>query len=180
MHNLHLVVCRAEDARAACLHVEDYIGSFGDENNWRTICGAVSDADEVYVHDKDGRWQPEQSLATIKGLNEEVQAWIECPPHEEEALAIMQRVLHLRRANSVKLITSIGEDNPSPEKPIDGMEWYMLKKYVEHMDSASDVKTKFNIEEDSFRDGQYTECGVTHVSGGEGEHFYVVFVDMHS
>ncbi len=47
MHNLHLVVVNAENAKDAMHNAEMAIFEWGNENNWRTMCGAVSENDEM-------------------------------------------------------------------------------------------------------------------------------------
>ena len=70
MHNLHYVVVKAETGEEACSEVESSIEDFGNENNWRNICGAVSQDNEVYKS-LDGRWKPEDD-DTIEKINESI------------------------------------------------------------------------------------------------------------
>jgi hypothetical protein len=43
MHNLHFVITTADSPEDACNNVETLISDFGNENNWRTVCGCVSE-----------------------------------------------------------------------------------------------------------------------------------------
>ena len=65
MHNIHYVRTYANNAQNACNFVESEIESWGDENNWRTICGAVNKKGKVLdltIQEKNGwvkgRWRP--------------------------------------------------------------------------------------------------------------------------
>ena len=57
MHNLHFILVRASSGEKACQDAENQIIDFGTDNNWRTMCGAVSEDNEVYDAG-DGRYEP--------------------------------------------------------------------------------------------------------------------------
>ena len=75
MHNLHLAVIKANSPKEACIAVETETSSWGDENNWRSIGGCVSDKDEVYVSEEDARYYPDEDWNTIEKLNKLVLGW---------------------------------------------------------------------------------------------------------
>lgn len=169
MHNLHLVVVKANTPKDACDKVESYIVDFGDENNWRTICGCVSDKNKVY-HTSDGRFEPDEHSNTIEKINAMVMGWLK--PEEDYYDKKVQAVI-----DGKKPISSLKTD----------MEWYGLEKYAAHMGARAKTNTKnFNVLKDSFNDYQYDDNGVTHIDAeenvdlGKGKNTYVVFVDMHS
>jgi len=67
-HNLHLIVVRAESGLDACNEAEDLLFDFGTENNWRSMCGAVSEDNEVYLNGE-GRYEPDEKSDTIEKIN---------------------------------------------------------------------------------------------------------------
>ena len=69
MHNLHILVTRAHSATQAEDDVKSYLDGWGDEDNWRTICGSVSQDNEV--HDTlAGRYRPAPTLPSCpEGVN---------------------------------------------------------------------------------------------------------------
>ena len=168
MHNLHYVVVEAWSGAAACIEVEKAIESWGDENNWRTICGAVS-AEGVIHNTGEGRWE-------IEGLNEvksNVHDWVFGQSwHKkqfDEALA---------KLNAGVAMTS--------------MDWYSVKVYAEEMSDKAwalhdfgngQAKTTFDLFVDEFRSWRLDHCGVTHIgdlSKVPHKNLWVVAVDMHS
>lgn len=166
MHNLHLVVLNAKSPKAACEFVDGYIQDFGDENNWRTICGCVSDKDKVYIYPDPmpGRYPPDKESDTIAKINAMVENWI--IPQVTEGDLIDQLL------KGEKCFGDIRTWN----------DWWQVKDYAEHMSDAIDyLGKKFNIlAGDSFRSDQYADIGVTQIEQEEGKSKYVVFVDMHS
>lgn len=171
MHNLHFVVTRAEDALSACEKVESALESWGDENNWRSICGCVSADDEVF-RTGEGRWEPPDDM-TVAGINEQV-----------------SRAL-------VSFTGPFGMDCASPaikamKKFLGGVElspteWYEIKAFARFKQAGSYTIEEiagepYDILKHTFRDWDFDEFGVTHVDmDGDGDvKRFVVFVDMHS
>ena len=164
MHNLHYVRIKANSGEEACQRAESALMDFGNENNWRTMCGAVSQDNEVY-NSGDGRYSPaETDYTTIEGINECVSKWIEGSFYGETA-----------RLKYEKGETNILEWNP--------IELWSLSKWAEHLSEAHKFKDKsFNVLEDSFFSYKYDECGVSDCAwAGEDEgKIWIVFCDMHS
>ena len=175
MHNLHLVVVKADSPQEACDTVESQISEFGNENNWRTICGCVSSKDKVFEPKNDfgGRWSPkEKGYSTIAELNKTVESWMK--PDYKGASAI-------EKFKTEKDITKWNRN-----------ELWSLEQYAKQLyevkiieeNKAFDkkegkkVKKGFDILSEEYFAYSYAECGVTNV-GGEGKETYVVFVDMH-
>ena len=74
MHNLHLVRVYASDPQDACNTVENEIMEWGNENNWRTIGGCISEDGEIYIVDPSdtfggSRYKPDNDT-TIQSINE--------------------------------------------------------------------------------------------------------------
>lgn len=164
MHNLHLVRVKANSGQEACEGVESAIMDFGNENNWRTMCGAVSEDNEVYDAGE-GRYRPtENELTTIEKLNEVMNNWLGDTFYGATA----------------KLRFEKGETNLDEW---DAHELWSLSKYAEHLSEAHRYKGKsFNVLEDNFFSYKYDECGLTDLewSVGDGDKVWIVFVDMHS
>lgn len=76
MHNLHFVVTRAESPQDACDNVETFISDFGNDNNYRTICGCVSEKNKVFINDSSGRYSPRDTgYTTIAKINRAIKEW---------------------------------------------------------------------------------------------------------
>ena len=159
MHHLHLMTVRAESHDEACSIVESLICEWGDENNWRTICGSVCEDDTSYDCG-DGRWTP--SEYKLKDIEKMVKEWVTTFDNEEEALAIMTTVL-------------------AGGEPENMWDWYKLKKYAEDRYESSRQGDDFDLWKVSYYDYQFDHCGITPQldEDDEGKR-YIVFIDMHS
>ncbi len=162
MYNLHLAVVKAKSPKEACDYVESEISEYGDDNNWRTICGAVSEANEVFINDKDGSYPPE-ATETIESINSMVKGWFNV---DDYILA-------------VKEIIANGETDFTKW---DRHEIWLLKKYADQLYELCDIpKETFNVLENSYYGYKYDEFGVTNMVNKEEEgQLYVVFISMHS
>jgi len=163
MHNLHFIVVRANSGQEACQEADSIILDFGNENNWRTMCGAVSQDNEVYNAD-DGRYQPsETQWITIEKINECVNNWLKHSFLGETA-----------RKKFEKGETNLDEWNQ--------LELYSLSKYAQHLSESIGFKHRsFNVLEDTVFEYSYDQCGVTNLlNANEEEKIWVVFCDMHS
>lgn len=175
MHNLHLIVVKAETGREACENAHTIISDWGDENNWRTMCGAVSEDNETYDA-RDGRYRPDEDTNTIDKLNDMVQDWM-----KESHYGTTARI-KLKRGKKIENFTS--------------SELWSLQKEVEHLyavktvaeckkykrKNGEKVSRKFSVLEDEFFQSQYDECGVTRLEEADDNNgkLWVVFCDMHS
>lgn len=168
MHNLHLVVTKASSLREACITVQNYIADWGDENNWRTICGCVSEDNETYIYDADGRYLVEGGI-TIDHINRMVNGWVEPEEHYKNAFQ--------------KVATSRSEQ--------DWMTWFLAKEYCDKMSARAMLEnpTAFDVLKHELFYGHYDKNGVTRIENSfleeeDANDFmhktYVVFVDMHS
>lgn len=161
MHNLHLVVVKADSPEDACNMVETEIMDWGTENNWRTICGCISKSGETYEHES-GRWSPTTIEEIKKDIIQDVKTGCE---YDKE---VFESVL-----NGTKKLEDMG-----------WLDWYRIKSYAEHMSDV--VPFLENIKDDDFdiwnvnyKEYKYDEFGITNL-GFDGENEYIVFVDMHS
>ena len=164
MHNLHLVVVIAETGQDACNAVEAWLEEWGTDNNWRGMCGAVSQDNVVYIPSDAGRFPPDDEYNTIEKINKMVAGRVNGEPWTKDSFDKLMR----------------GEK-------MDSQDWWGVKDYAKHMvekvaskDSNIDVLDGF-----SFFEYSYDESGVTQLDNGdgeigEGEKKWVVFVDMHS
>jgi hypothetical protein len=165
MHNLHFVKVKANSGEEACQEVENLLMDFGNENNWRTFCGAVSEDNEVY-NAGDGRYQPKDTdYITIEKINECVNDWIKSTFYGETARLKFEK----------------GETNLSEWH---SHELWSLSKLAEHLSEAHSFKEKpFDcMKDDCFFSYKYDECGFTDCtwSANDGDKVWFVFVDMHS
>ncbi len=161
MHNLHLITIRADTPKAACNEVENEIVDFGNENNWRTICGCISENDEIYVHDKEyGRFHPEPGT-TIKGIEIMVKRWANTFEYNISPVLLKFQI---------------------EESSLEAHDWWELKEYCRfRCDKKYFTSNRFNIWETEYRSWELDENGFTNlIRQSDGNKRYVVFIDMHS
>lgn len=159
MHNLHLGVVVERTGEDACSSVEYHINDWGNENNWRTICGAVSADNDVYSAG-DGRWQPDEDCNTIEKINEMVSRWLQPDQYSKE-----------------KLMNCIWGKNESP------FDWYAAAQYCKQQFEVERLGGKeFDVLHDEFYSWKLDENGVTNFGYSEQNEgkIWVVFIDMHS
>ena len=167
MHNLHLAVVRANDPQEACSLVETEISDWGTENNWRVVCGCVSEKNERY-YTGEGRWNPVELGDTIESLNKWVESlmeggllWQSPKETHKEVKRLMRRFIN-------------GQE-------IEWVNWITLKKFCElQKEVAYFGKKEFNILEHNFFDYNFGENGVTNMIDREEGQRYVVYIDMHT
>jgi hypothetical protein len=173
MHNLHLVVVRAESGEDACSEAESFLMDWGNENNWRTMCGAVSQDNEVYKA-SEGRHEPDENTNTIAKINKMVRGWFKSYIYSETAKKLLAKGKKVENFNTQEL--------------------YSLEKYAKFLYEIKSIKqtkayrrkngekvsNQFNVLEDNFYAFSYDECGVTQTDNDDDGKLWVVFVDMHS
>jgi hypothetical protein len=174
MHNLHFILLKANSGEEACKKAENEIMDFGNENNWRTMCGAVSEDNEVYDAG-DGRYRPtETEHITIEEINQKVSGWL-----SESFFGV-----------TAKEKLGKGEINLDEWNAV---ELWSLSKHARHLSEAYSYKDReFDIlKGDTFYTCQFDECGVTdfrydtyedddEAMSKTKEKTWVVFCDMHS
>jgi len=162
MHILHLIVVRAEDALEACSTVEKELEGWGTESNWSVVCGCVSEDNQVYIHNRDGRFLPNKD-ETIGRINKMVGGWLKdrAACYEAQASGLMRKALN----NTAKTF-----------------DWLALKKFCDfkYQTSYIDDPEKLNVLTQTFFDGHYDENGVTNLSLSKVGRQFIVFLDMHT
>ena len=118
MHNLHYLVTRAENPEEACSQVESEIYEWGTENNWRTICGCISE-DNVIHSTGQGRWKPTET-DTLEKINLQVTKWMNDDEYNKKTFDKC----------------SSGQDENS-------FEWYGAMKYCEQQFQSTRKAEKF-------------------------------------
>jgi hypothetical protein len=165
MNNLHFVKVTANSGEEACQQVENLIMDFGNENNYRTMCGAISEDNEIYNAGEGGYQPKDTDYTTIDKINEAVNKWINSSWYGETARLKFEK----------------GETNLSEW---DSHELWSLSKLAEHLSNAHPFReTPFDfMKDDCFFEYQYDECGFTDLthSTSDGDKIWIVFVDMHS
>lgn len=162
MHNLHYVVVSADDPKSACQIVESEIGNWGNENNWRIICGCISEDNEVY-NAEEGRYMPDKD-ETIESINKSIDEFISSTSHYNE-LAV----------DKLKTESDLTKWSKS--------ELWSLERLAKDMYEKKDIVIPFNILDKFYPEiysWQFDEFGVTKLGDDMGSKKYVVFVDMHS
>ncbi len=172
MHNIHFIVTSAESPEDACSNVECAIEDWGNENNWRTIIGCISENDHVYISEKDSRFENSlNEFNTINKLNKELHDYISFDP--TEILNTVQETI-TRYNNKEKI-------HPA--------QFYMAREAMNkmyqkahHINSEGNIS--FNILEDEVYAWTFDEFGVTHIdvigNNHEDVKKYIVVIDMHS
>ena len=158
MHNLHFVVIKADSGEEACAIVDQEIQGYGDENSWYSICGAVSEDNDVYLTDE-GRFTPDEETNTIAKINSTVLGWTSSIGYGQAAKDALE---------SGKKV-----------EELDTQELWSLGQYVEFLKNKTLVGETFDVLNNSYNEFTYDDTGVTHLDI-EGEKTWVVFVDMHS
>lgn len=170
MHNLHFVITRAESPQEACDNVGTMTSDFGNENNWRTICGCVSEKNKVFINDSSGSYTPKDiGYTTIAKINRVINKWIKSPYYGDAAAAAAAKKKLSRARKKIDLSTW------------NSSELFSLERLAKHLYEALPYKeSKFDVLKDSFFSWQFDECGVTQDENENEGQLYVVFVDMHS
>ena len=163
MHNLHYVVVNAANHEEAEAAVESAIESWGDENNWRCICGSLNENGEAHSTGE-GRWGEELTYEdVVKSLREAVHGE---PWHEKEARTLMRSLL--------------------AGKKLRGMDFYTIRRYIEDLGANADAngipkEGAFDPFRASYYEWKLDEFGITNLAEeGSTEPRFIVLVDMHS
>ena len=168
-HNLHFIRVTATSGEEACDIAESFISDWGTDNNWRAMCGAVSQDNEVFDNNDaygGGRFKPSEFECTsIEHINEIVNKW-------------MQETLY---GNTAKELIESGKSIYD----FNTHELWSLKKYAEHLYNVRSFKgddndKKFDALTDYYAPYEYDECGVTDAENGDEGKTWIVFCDMYS
>ncbi len=164
MHNLHFIVLHANSGAEACERATTFISDWGNENNWREMCGAVSQSNSVYSTGE-GRYQPKENM-TIDDCNNIYKTWFADEGYGNVA------------ADKFRA----GETNIYEW---DNYELWSLKHLAEYLcqtHGRGGSAIGFDVLRDNFYYCHFDHTGVTQVDDyiHEGGERWVVFVDMHS
>ena len=165
MHNLHFILVKANSGQEACKQAENEIIDWGTDNNWRTMCGAVSQDNEIY-NANDGRYEPKDTdYQTIEAINNVVSQWTK----ENFYGGIAKEKIDKGEMDFSQWVAH---------------ELWSLSKYARHLSEAYSYKDReFDIlKGDTFYACEFSECGVSDFcyDTDESEKIWVVFCDMHS
>ena len=177
MHILHYIVVRATDGEEACSKAESLIDDYGDGDNWRTMCGAVSQHNEVYLAN-DGRYEPNEDSNTIEKISAMVQGWIGQIYYGQTAKTALAEGRKIEDLNSYEL-WSLSEY---------AKEMATLRGYQERkaeMVKSGEASDGFDVLKETYNPEEYDANGVTNlIEEGETEEndgiMWVVFLDMHT
>ena len=158
MHNLHLIRTNADSHSDAIGLVEDYLFSWGTENNWSTVLGSFCKEDKSFSESFEERYVTKDEL-----LNDPYRFnfLTEVNDYYKEAF---DRVSKLGGTGLVK-----------------SFDWRAAFQYCKEQAEISNLSdpTKVDIWSDTFYDGCIDEPGITELYS-EGEFTFVVLVNMHS
>ena len=161
MHNLHLITIRADTPKDACNELENEIVEWGNENNWRTICGSISEDNEIYIHDKEyGRFTPAKNMK-ISDVGKMIKGWVGSFGY-----------------NPTEALFKFHMD----QQTLSSQDWWLLGEYCDFKQHQIDFyREKFNIWETEYRSWELDENGLTSlIRQNEGKKRFVIFLDMHS
>ena len=168
MHNLHLCVIRAASAEEAESEVDNSIGEWGNDNNWYTICGSVSEDDDLHVVESDRFVPTSERFGTIAKINDWFRALVSEKYHgRDTGLAALRQI-------------ATGQDVSDPLL-IRHAECYL--RYMRWILDAKLLGTAPDVLKQEFNPGEFDEAGVSHIGNlGDGQHAkrFVVFMHMHS
>jgi len=168
-HNLHFIRVIADTGEDACGVAEDYLSEWGTENNWRTMCGAISQDNEVFDNNDaygGGRFKPSEiGITSIAQINETVDKWMEGTFY----------------GNTAKELLESGK----PIHEFNRHELWSLKEYVKFLYQlkgfqGDEKDKKFNALVDEYYPYEYDECGLTDTQNYYEGKTWIVFCDMHS
>ena len=158
MHNLHLIRTNADSHSDAIGLVEDYLFSWGTENNWSTVLGSFCKEDKSFSESFEERYVTKDELLNDPSRFDFL---TEVNDYYKEAF---DKVSKLGGTGLVK-----------------SSDWTAASKYCKERAEISNLSdpTKVDIWSDTFYDGCIDEPGITELYS-EGEFTFVVLVNMHS
>lgn len=170
MHNLHLVITHAEDAESACSDVENFILDFGNDNNWRTIEGCISEDNEKYVIEEGFI----DSYNSIDDINIAVTKWVKYYLNNGE-----------KGFENIKKYESFNDLIRSSIKDV----WHLSKNFeslFQVLEFINNNNIKDTVDIKTLTSGlyeyQYDEVGITltNFHKTDKSKMFIVFVNMHS
>jgi len=158
MHNLHLIRTKADSHSDALSIVEDFLNSWGTENNWSTVLGSHCKEDKSFSESFDERWLTKDEL-----LNDP------------------NRFDFLTEVNAFYKEAFHKVSNLGGTALIKSYDWRAAAKYCKEQSEISNLSdpTKVDIWSDTFYEFDIDEPGITDLCYN-GELTFIVLVDMHS
>jgi len=158
MHNLHLVSVKADNGKDACQIVESALTDWGNENNWRSILGAIDRNNNITDHEKTALTE---SKMTVERAERMVKDWMNSFYLQEHIPQLMQRINQIDQFSLY--------------------DWNLLEDYARYkQETISNPEPElFDIWENEFYSYQLDYCGLTNLHI-DGRNQYLVFIDMHS
>lgn len=188
MHNIHYLVARGDNPQDAMRNAENDIEEWGNENNWRTIIGAISRKGKVFENKSDTSNHFEIKERTLQKINEDFDeklsqpnwGWGSNPEIIKELKITMSEILATEfEPKAFRLyLQKRGKDKT-------GLSFYHLKNFAYTVDAMAETlammgkRKKFDVFKDEYRSWELDEIGVTHLSTS-GKFVYCVLLDMHS
>jgi hypothetical protein len=160
MHKLHLATVKADSPEDACNEIENEIVDFGNDNNWRTICGCIREDNKVYIHEDGGCFAPEKSMK-ISNVENMIRSWVGSFGYDAREALVKFHI---------------------DDETLSAQDWWLLKQLCDHKEHQIDFNNeKFNIWETEYRAWQLDDNGLTNlIQQSDGAKRYVVFIDKHS
>lgn len=177
MHNLHLIIVNADSPEDACDQASSILESFGNENNWSVVCGAISkDTGKIYSTGE-GRFDPKEML------EEESNAVKFIKNKKKSTLASLENLYQsfkdrARPEGDTNEFSDTLNKLVKGEK-VDSFKIYLLKDFVEQCYQLANLPEEDSVWTGNYYFAQYDQCGLTNQTE-HGEDQYCVFIDMHS
>ena len=176
-HELHLIVVKAIDGKEAMGKAESFIEDWGDENNWRHFCGAVSEDNVVTIGEEGGDWL-DDSCNTIEKINEMVKRNLRSQLNDisiddfNNTIKILKQYIIDKKIKDPEGFV-YGNYNVYELNHVYDLVWSLLYNKIYDID-------KFDILKDEFLCVEYDEFGVTDYYPNDKDEgkLHVVFVDM--
>jgi hypothetical protein len=160
MHNLQFIAIKADSPEEACSMVESHTEDYGNENNWMSVCGCVSEDNEVY-DTGEGAWTPSTDFPTIKDIN-------------EMATGMLTDSIFYDPEKFKKEVTKYLEGKVD-------LDWDTIRYHSEHMSRVGKLTKIDVLNGDQFCSHEYDKSGVTNLLHYDhGKKKYVVALDTHS
>jgi hypothetical protein len=162
MHNLHYLTIKADSPREACDIVENIIVEWGNENNWRSICGCISEDNEIYIHDEADSFAPGKT-ETLSDVTKRIKSWVDNFQYDS---VIKEKLVKFQ----------------IEEEALTANDWWLLQQYCKFKEEQVKFKQHtFALWQSEYRSWELDECGLTNLmEHNDAEKRYVVFLNMHS
>ena len=165
MHVLHICVIAATSNDEAETEVESYLDGWGDEDNWRSICGSISQSGVRNVTGG-GRWSPDE---TVEELQKHFAKITSVPPLTAEVKTALNKLIE------GKLV------EPGDLYSIRALAEKLIERQYSGFEAPGVVPDVFKH---WFHADCFDEVGVTHIGETQkipvGSQLYAVYVDMHT